>query len=342
MGLQQSSPAGMARPSRAGKVRSREERAQRDGAVTASPHATQLLDGAAAQLRQLCSDWERATHGTEEQQDESARTLLAEVDEVLAMLECAAPPSTPASRASWSPDRAAASAFGELLHRTTVPDEERGNQEREDDDASDEEEEEEEEEARLPPRVPMPLQTPLTPEHAQHAQHVRPKLVRSQPIRITRSPTAMSDPLPLSGCATPLVRPRSEEPDEGFKKCLRRKLWHSLDEDKDEDESERDGSWLGAFADSAALLHEPGQRKGCAVSPALRYLFEHKERLRARVQREQERHRCAAHNVAAQPEPQDDQDEFPVKLPATPYGKLWQRNVLYPQPGYAQPGQHVH
>jgi N-methylhydantoinase A/oxoprolinase/acetone carboxylase beta subunit len=78
----------------------REERAQRDGAVTASPHATQLLDGAAAQLRQLCSDWERATHGTEEQQDESARTLLAEVDEVLAMLECAAPPSTPASRAS--------------------------------------------------------------------------------------------------------------------------------------------------------------------------------------------------------------------------------------------------
>ncbi len=109
MGLQQSSPAGMARPSRAGKVRSREERAQRDGAVTASPHATQLLDGAAAQLRQLCSDWERATHGTEEQQDESARTLLAEVDEVLAR-PCAL--NVPSVRATCSSMRACSAAAG--------------------------------------------------------------------------------------------------------------------------------------------------------------------------------------------------------------------------------------
>ncbi len=287
----------MAAPSRACKVRSRparEELALRDGAVT----ATELLDGAATQLWQL------------EQQDESARKLLAEVDEELAMLECAAPPSTPASRASWSPDRAAASAFAELLHRT-VPNVERGNQEREDDDAYDEEEEEEEE-ARLPPRVP--LRTQLTPQHAQHAQHVPPKPVRSQPIRITRSPTAMSETLPRSGCAAPLVRLRSEEPGEGSKKCLRRKPWRCLDEDEDEDESERDGRWLGAFANSAAPLHEPGQREGRAVSPALRYLFEHKERLRARVQREQERNRCAAHLVAAQPEPQDDQVKLPVAV----------------------------
>ncbi len=293
----------------------REETALRDCAVT----ATQLLDGAAAQLRQL------------EHQDESARTLLAEVDEVLAMLECAAPPSTPASRESWSPDRAAASAFAKLLDRT-VSDEERGNQEREDNDADEEEEDDDEEDkARLPP---------LTPQHAKHAQHVPPKPVRSQPIRITRSPTAMSEPLPRSSCATPLVRPRSEEPGDGSKMCLRRKLWRGLDED--EDESERDGTWLGAFADSAALLHEPGQREGRAVSPALRYLFEHKERLRARVQREQERHRCAARPVAAQPEPQDDQDQLPVASPATPCGALWRRHVLYPQPGYARPGQHVH